>query len=158
MSTAAKVGMAEGQQCTTWQVRSGYAGGLALLAQVTRIAVIEDPPAYEYCRWGGRRIAGSNGSDAESILLKGIQKDPYSYACLLELGELYQQTGRLPRARENFVWVLRLFPAVEATVFRSLAEVDFALGPEVCHSVLGRGRRLFPENAELQKAEAALRP
>jgi spermidine synthase len=131
----------------------------ALSAQLTRLAVIPDPPAYEYCRLGGIWIALSDVTDAESTLLKGLQKDPYSYACHLELGELYQRTGQLPRARENFEWVVRFFPAAEATVFRSLAEVDVVLGDrKSAHSVLSKGYRLFPEDAELQKAAARLGP
>ena len=131
----------------------------ALSAQLTRIAVIGDAPAYEYCRLGGIWIALSHIADAESILLEGLQKDPYSYACHLELGELYQRTGQLPLARENFEWVIRFFPAAEATVFGSLAEVDLLLGDrKSAHSVLGKGRRLFPEDAELQKAAARLGP
>jgi len=131
----------------------------ALSAQITRMAVIEDPPAYEYCRLGGIWVGVSDINQAESILLQGLQKDPYSYACHLELGELYQRTGHLSLARDDFAWVVRFFPAADATVFRSLAEIDVVLGDnKSAHSVLGKGRRLFPDDAELQKAEALLRP
>jgi spermidine synthase len=131
----------------------------ALSAQITRMAVIEDPPAYEYCRLGGIRIGVSDIVEAESSLLEGLQKDPYSYACHLELGELYQRTGHFPLARDDFEWVVRFFPAADATVFRSLAEVDVVLGDnKSAQSVLRKGRRLFPDDRELQKAEALLRP
>jgi hypothetical protein len=55
--------------------------------------------------------------------------------------------------------VVRFFPAADATVFRSLAEVDVVLGDnKSAHSVLREGRRLFPDDRELQKAEALLHP
>ena len=92
---------------------------------------------------------------AEPALLKGTLKDPYSYACHLELGELYRETGRFPLARQHFEWVLRFFPDADATIFRSLAGVYVVLGDKKsAASILQKGRRIFPDDTELEKAEA----
>ena len=91
---------------------------------------------------------------AEPVLLKGTLKDPYSYACHLELGELYRETGRFPLARQHFEWVVRFFPDADGTIFRSLAGVYVVLGDmKAARSILQKGRRIFPEDTELQKAE-----
>jgi tetratricopeptide (TPR) repeat protein len=95
----------------------------------------------------------SNLAEAEPVLLRGTLKDPYSYACHLELGELYRETGRFSLAREHFELVVRLFPDYDAAIFRSLAGVYLALGDS--HSsmaTLRKGLRLFPDDQELQKA------
>ena len=97
----------------------------------------------------------SNPTAAESVLLKGTLKDPYSYACHLELGELYRETGRFPLARQHFEWALRFFPDADATTFRSLAGVYVVLGDmKSARSSLRKGRRIFPDDTELQHAEA----
>jgi len=94
-----------------------------------------------------------NFAEAEPVLLTGISKDPYSYACHLELGEMYRRTDRLPLARENFELVVRFYPDYDPGVFRALANVYSDLGDS--HSavaVLKKGLRLFPSDPELQKA------
>ena len=91
---------------------------------------------------------------AEPVLLKGTLKDSYSYACHLELGELYRETGRFPLARQHFEWVLRFFPDADATIFRSLAGVYVVLGDmKSARSILHKGSRIFPDDRELQNAE-----
>ena len=126
---------------------------MALLAQLNRINVMTDPPASEYCRLGAIWVKMLNFAEAEPVLLTGISKDPYSYACHLELGEMYRRTDRLPLARENFELVVRFYPDYDPGVFRALANVYSDLGDS--HSavaVLKKGLRLFPSDPELQKA------
>ena len=126
---------------------------IALLAQVNRIAIMPDPPASEYCRLGAIWIKISNLAEAEPVLLRGALKDPYSYACHLELGELYRETGRFPLARQHFELVVRFYPDYEPTIFRSLAGVYVALGDShSAKATLRKGLRLFPDDPELQKA------
>ena len=99
-------------------------------------------------------MKASDRMAAEAVLLKGMLKDPYSYACHLELGELYRETGRFPLARQHFEWVLRFFPDADATIFRSLAGVYVVLGDmKSARSILHKGSRIFPDDAELQNAE-----
>ena len=52
----------------------------------------------------------SNLDEAERTLMEGLLKDPYSYACNLELGEVYRETKRFSQARQYFETVLRLYP------------------------------------------------
>lgn len=127
---------------------------VALRAQLQRMALMPDPPAAEYCRLGAIWMKLSDRTAAEPVLLKGTLKDPYSYACHLELGELYRETGRFPLARQHFEWVLRFFPDADATIFRSLAGVYVVLGDmKSAGSTLRKGRRIFPDDTALQNAE-----
>ncbi len=126
---------------------------IALLAQLNRMVVMPDPPASEYCRLGAIWMKMSNFAEAEPVLLRGISKDPYSYACHLELGELYGDTGRLPLARQHFELVVRFYPDYDPAVFAVLAEVYSNLGDShAAATILRKGLRLFPSDAELEKA------
>ena len=96
----------------------------------------------------------SDPTAAELALLKGTLKDPFSYACHLELGELYRETGRFPLARQHFEWVVRFFPDADAAIFRSLAGVYVVLGDmKSARRILHKGRRIFPDDTQLQNAE-----
>ncbi len=126
---------------------------IALIAQLARLKVLGDPPASEYCRLGAIWIKLGNLGEAEPALLRGAAMDPYSYACNLELGDLYRQSGRLSLAQQHLAKVLRFYPDADATVYKSLAGVYFSLGDQ--HSarvILRKGRRVFPDDADLQKA------
>ena len=128
---------------------------VALRAQLQRMALMSDPPSSEYCRLGAIWMKMSNPTAAQSVLLKGTLKDPYSYACHLDLGELYRETGRFSLARQHFESVVRFFPDADATIFRSLAGVYVVLGDmKSARSILRKGRRIFPNDKELQNAEA----
>jgi spermidine synthase len=128
---------------------------IALLAQLSRMKVLSDPPASEYCRLGAIWIKMSNLVEAEPVLLKGTLKDPYSYACNLELGELYRETQRFALARERFETVIRLYPDSDVSVYKSLAGVYFSLGDtKSAQATLRKGHRIFPDDGELQKAGA----
>jgi tetratricopeptide (TPR) repeat protein len=129
----------------------------ALSAQLTRIALIRNPPSYEYGRLGGLWLNLSNFTEAEAALLKGLGKDPYCYACHFELGELYLRTEKLSLARKNFEWVVRFFPDADPAAFKSLATIDLMLGDtESARAVLDESLRLFPDDAALLKARAGL--
>jgi predicted membrane-bound spermidine synthase len=126
---------------------------IGLLAQLNRMAVMPDPAASEYCRLGAIWMKISNLAEAEPVLLRGTLKDPYSYACHLELGELYRETGRFSLARQHFELIVRFYPDYDPTIFRSLAGVYLALGDS--HSAMAtlrKGLRLFPDDPELQRA------
>jgi spermidine synthase len=128
---------------------------VALLAQLSRMRVLPDPPASEYCRLGAIWIKMSNLTEAEPVLLKGTLKDPYSYACNLELGELYRETNRFALARERFETVIRLYPDSDVSVYKSLAGLYFSVGDtKSAQATLRKGHRIFPDDSELQKASA----
>jgi spermidine synthase len=127
----------------------------ALYTQLDRMLLMGEPPAAEYCRLGAIWEKIPNLAEAEPVLLKGLSKDPYSYACHLELGELYREERQLVPARQNFEWVVRFFPELDPTVFRSLAGIDLMLNDRrAARTTLNEGRRLFPDDADLQKAVA----
>jgi tetratricopeptide (TPR) repeat protein len=126
---------------------------IALLAQLNRMAVMPDPSASEHCRLGAIWMKMSNPEEAEPVLLSGSLKDPYSYTCHLELGELYRETGRFSLARQHFEFVVRFYPDYDPTIFRSLAGVYVALGDSSsAMAILRKGLRLFPDDQELHKA------
>jgi tetratricopeptide (TPR) repeat protein len=130
--------------------------GVALLAQLNRMAVMHDPVAAEFCRLGAIRMKTGNLAEAEPAFEKGIAKDPYSYACHLGLGETYRETKRYNEARREFEMVVRFFPDADATTYRSLAGVDVMLGDrKAARESLRKGLRIFPEDAGLQAAGRA---
>ena len=127
----------------------------ALSAQLSRMALLSNPPAYEYGRLGALWISTSNFTNAESALLHGLARDPYCYACHIELGNLYLRTGKLTLARQNYEWAIRFFPDSDPSVFRLLAGIDLALRDrQSARAVLNEGLRLFPEDTGLMKDEA----
>ena len=126
---------------------------LALIAQLNRMVVMPDPPTSEYCRLGTIWMKLSNFTEAEPVLLRGLSKDPYSYACHLELGELYRAIGRTVLARQNFEFVVRFYPDYDPAVFVALSAVYSDLGDSrAAAAILRKGLRLFPANPELEKA------
>ena len=129
----------------------------ALSAQLSWMALMTDPPAYEYGRVGALWIATSNFKRAESALLQGLKKDPYCYACHVEFGELYLRTGKLALARQSYEWVVRFFPDSSPSIYRLLIEIDLRLrDPHSARGVLNEGLRLFPEDKVLIEAENRL--
>ncbi len=142
------------------QMELAAAGGdyqTALSAQLRRMGLMRNPPAYEYGRLGALWLNTFNFTEAEATLVKGLAKDAYCYACHFELGELYVRIGNFPRARQNFRWVVRFFPDSDAAAFRSLVAIDLLLkDTESAKAVLAEGLRVFPNDAGLLKAQAAL--
>jgi spermidine synthase len=128
---------------------------IALLAQLNRMMVMPDPPAPEYCRLAAIWMKLAEPGEAEPVLQRGLRKDPYSYACNLELGELYRETGRFAEARQHLELVIRLYPDYDATTFRTLAGIETILGDRrAAKALLRKGLRFFPGDAELQHAAA----
>jgi spermidine synthase len=126
---------------------------VSLLAQLKRMALMPDPPASEFCRLGAIWAKLGNAGRAESAFLQGIVKDPYSYACNLDLGELDRGTGRYALAQQHFQLVVRFYPDYNPAVFRSLASVYQSLDePDSAVAALRKGLRLFPDDLDLQKA------
>jgi tetratricopeptide (TPR) repeat protein len=128
---------------------------IALLAQLNRMTVMPDPPAPEYCRLAAIWMKLAEPAEAEPVLQRGMVKDPYSYACNLELGELDRESGRYAEARQRLELVLRLYPNYDPTTFRTLAGVDIILGDRrAAKATLRKGLRFFPNDSDLQHAAA----
>lgn len=132
---------------------------IALIAQLKRMKLISHPPASEYCRLGAIWMKLGNLPEAELALLQGLLKDSYSYACNLDLGELFRETGRFSLARQNFELIVRFYPEYDPTVFLSLAGVYRSLEePASADAILRKGLRLFPSDAALQSAVNSAAP
>jgi predicted membrane-bound spermidine synthase/Tfp pilus assembly protein PilF len=128
---------------------------IALLAQLNRMTVMPDPPAPEYCRLAAIWMKLAEPGEAEPVLQRGMLKDPYSYACNLELGELYRESGRYAEARQRLDMVIRLYPDYDATTFRTLAGIETILGDRsAAKATLRKGLRFFPDDSDLQGAVA----
>ena len=126
---------------------------IALLAQLNRMTLMPDPPAPEYCRLAAIWMKLAEPAEAEPVLQRGMVKDPYSYACNLELGELDRESGRYAEARQRLELVLRLYPNYDPTTFRTLAGVDIILGDRrAAKATLRKGLRFFPNDSDLQHA------
>jgi tetratricopeptide (TPR) repeat protein len=126
----------------------------ALSAQLKRMALMPDAPAYEYGRLGALWLNLANVTEAQSALLKGLAKDPYCYACHLGLGELYVRTNNQALARQHFEWVIRFFPDSDPATFTSLVLIDRSLNDtKSARRVLDEGLRLFPQDAGLLEAQ-----
>jgi tetratricopeptide (TPR) repeat protein len=118
---------------------------VALLAQLARMKVMPEPGAAEYCRLGAIWMKVKNLTEAEKVLQTGVEKNPYSYACLLAMGEVYRETGRYASARETFGKLVRLYPDLGVDVYKALAEVDVELGKKVeAEEVVRKEERMFP--------------
>ena len=125
------------------------AWGIAVLAQLNRMAVMPDPAASEYCRLGAIWMKMFNTKEAEPVLVRGLAKDPYSYACHLQLAELYRETDRFDLARQHFEFVVRFYPDSNSSVFASLASVYLNLGDaKSAEAILRKGRRIFPTDSQ----------
>ena len=131
----------------------------ALLAQLTRVAVMHDPPASEYCRLGVIWVTMSNLTEAESSSAQRNSKGSLQLRMPRRTRGTVLADRPTPLARENFEWVVRFFPTADATIFRSLAGVDVALGDtKSAHSALRKGRRLFPDDRRIAKSRGSLAP
>jgi spermidine synthase len=129
----------------------------ALHTELEKIDLMDDPPASEYCGLGVLLTKLSHVFSAEVALLKGLAKDPYSYRCHLELGELYLETGKYSQARQMFEWLVRFFPDSDPRTFRSLTGVDLMLGDlKAAKLALNKGRRIFANDRKLQAVNSGL--
>ena len=129
----------------------------AMHTELEKMAVMDEPPASEYCSLGVILMKLTHVVAAEAALQKGLRKDPYSYACHLALSQLYLETAQLALARQNFEWLARFFPDSDASTFRSLAGVELMIGDvKSARAALRKGHRIFPDDTSLQKIHGSL--
>ena len=103
------------------------------------------PPASEFCTLGGLWARAGNLASAEEALRAGLPREPYSYMCHRELGEIDRVKGRLAAAQENLEFVVRFYPEADSGTYLSLALVYRAQGhPDRAREILKKGRRVFP--------------
>lgn len=103
---------------------------VAALAQMTRMKIMPEVEAAEYCRLGALWMKLRNLTAAEQVLGMGLQKDSYSYSCNLAMGEVYRETGRTAEARESFEKLLRWYPDGDPQAYEALAELEEKMGDQ----------------------------
>jgi len=114
-------------------------------SQVDRIAAMKDPPAAEFCTLGDLWLRASDLTSAENALRAGLERDPYSYLCNRELGEVDRLKGHLAAAREHLEFVVRMYPEIDPGTYASLALVYRAQEqPKEARDILAKGLRIFP--------------
>ncbi len=124
-------------------------------AQVEHIAAIKDPPASEFCTLGDLWARAGNLTSAEEALRAGLEREPYSYLCHRELGEIDRIKRRFAAAREHLELVVRLYPEVDAGTYVSLALVYRAQEhPDQARDILGKGKRIFPKDPMISRMSA----
>jgi spermidine synthase len=116
-------------------------------SQADRIAVMKDPPAAEFCTLGDLWFRASDLTFAENALRSGLERDPYSYLCNRELGEVERIRGRFHTAREHLEFVVRMYPEMDSGTYASLALVYRAeKHPDQARNILAKGLRIFPSD------------
>jgi tetratricopeptide (TPR) repeat protein len=106
---------------------------------------MKDPPSSEFCTLGDLWVRAGNLTSAGEGLIAGLERDPYSYLCLRELGEVDRLRGRFAVAREHLELVVRMYPDMDSGTYVSLALV-YRAGehPDQARDILAKGLRIFP--------------
>jgi tetratricopeptide (TPR) repeat protein len=121
-------------------------------AQVEHIAAMKDPPASEFCTLGDLWTRADNLFLAEEALRAGLAREPYSYLCHRELGEIDRLKGRFASAREHLELVVRFYPEVDSGTYASLALLYRAQQrPDRARDILGKGQRIFPKDPMISR-------
>jgi len=131
--------------------RDNYDWPVANAVQGKLLTLAVDPTPIEYCRLGDSYLHLRKLKEAEEPLRKGLQRDPYSFLCHRDLGELERATGRIAEALQELELVVRLFPEADPKTYASLALVYRAEGkPGKADEILRKGERIFPNERLLR--------
>jgi spermidine synthase len=130
--------------------RDSHTWQLAIELQLRLLEL--QPAAVEFCRLGDLYLRAGNLPAAESSLQDGLRRDPYSFLCRRELGELQRARGNLPDAADNLEFVIRHYPEGDPKTYVSLALVYKAQGrKKAAVEILAKGRRVFADDALLNR-------
>ena len=89
---------------------------------------------------------------AYAAMLDALAADPYNYQAHFDLAEFFAKRNRWAEARQHLEFVMRFYPDQDAAVYPLLFRADQALGdPRAAAKALRFGRRVFPDNSELQQ-------
>lgn len=125
-------------------------------AVAERVRLMSSPPASDYCRLGDYWARAGDLTSGVQAFRTGIEKDPYSYMCNLDLGEIARASGRLDEAQLHLEFVERHYPDAAPGIYLSLAAVYRAQGNlSKVREILQKGRRIFPNDSTI--ARIALR-
>jgi len=117
---------------------------LAAVEAQERLTQLRPESAAEQCNLGDLYLRANNLTEAEAPLVRGLRLDSYAFLCHRDLGELYRATGRTADAIKELEWVVRFFPEAGS-------REPSCRKARCCRVCAGKGRRLFPANALLQK-------
>lgn len=121
-------------------------------AELKLIAAAPNSSPIEYCRLGDSYLHLRKLREAEEPLRQGLQRDPYSFLCHRDLGELERATARNAEAQQELELVVRLFPEADFKTYASLALVYRADGKtRKAREILSKGERLFPNESLLKE-------
>jgi len=108
--------------------------------------------AGSYCALGDFYLRKGDRATAEQPLRDGLQRSAHAYLCHRDLGELLRANGRFAEAEVELNFVVTHFPEADPKTYASLALLYQAQGKRAQEEkVLAKGRRLFPDDALLQK-------
>jgi spermidine synthase len=108
--------------------------------------------ANDDCRLGDLYLRAGNVADAEAPLRRGLEKDPYSFLCRRDLGELLRVTNRASEAEQHLEFVVRFFPAADAQTYASLALAYSAEKRSgAAKRTVEKDLRIFPQGALLRQ-------
>ena len=128
----------------------------AAQAFAERIRLMNTSTASDYCRLGDLQARSGDLVSAARAFRTGIEKDPDSYLCHLELGEIARANGHLDEARQHLEFVERHYPDAAPGIYLSLAAVYRAQGDlSRVREILLKGGRVFPNDQAI--ARIALR-
>ena len=114
------------------------------------------PDAGQYVRLGELYLAAGDSVGAERTWRAALVRDPYSFGAHNNLGRLYHGLKSRLQERQHLEFVVRYFPDYDAGAYLLLADVYRQVGePRAAARVLRKGRRVFPEDAQLQRQARA---
>lgn len=89
---------------------------------------------------------------AHATMLDALAADPYNYQAHFDLAEFFAKRNRWAEARQHLEFVMRFYPDQDAAIYPLLFRADQSLGdPRAAAKALRFGRRVFPDNSELQQ-------
>jgi spermidine synthase len=129
----------------------------ALAAQEMVVEFQFDPQPEDLCELGDLHLRSGDASGSEKLFLEGLTREPYSYLCRRDLGELQRIRGLGSEAERNLEFVIQFFPTANPRSYASLALAYQAERLTLkAQSILAKGLRIFPGDPGLLQLERQL--
>lgn len=128
----------------------------AVAAEKELFTIQPQTSASDYCNLGDLELRSGDRISAAESFRSGLSLDSYSFLCHRDLGELGRASGKYDEARTHLEFVVKYFPEGDSKTYASLALTYRALGRDKdAEDILKKGKRIFPEDAFLQKFKAS---
>jgi len=129
----------------------------ALAAQEKLVGFQLNPQPEDLCELGDLHLRTGDAGGGEKLFLEGLTKEPYSYLCHRDLGELQRIRGLGPEAERNLEFVIQFFPTSDPNSYVSLALAYQAEKlMRKAQNILAKGLRIFPGDPKLLQLERQL--